>query len=428
MLLVLLCTGWADQGNRLLTVEEIRFQGLKKTQESVLLEYMSFRKGSQIDRQELFRNELRLQDTNFFNNVQLLAIPGSQPGYAIIRVTVEERYFPSFQFRSGYNELDGWYVSPLGIRLDNLLGFGNQFGAHVLVGDRIAGLEIDYGRPFFLGTEFTLQFKINAYERDFVHFLGESRYKQKVNEGNLTIRLRSEQGITRFFTGDLVLETVTSDSFLITPNGADSLDAPPELASVNGKRQVNRIVLAAKLDTRDNPVHPLSGWWGGIVYDQAARGLGSFVNYYRLSADIRRYQPIWKQLIFAFRLRYARTSDITPFYKKFYLGGTNSLRGYKDRSLTPQGYAEKVSQGNFEIRFPLSTRLKDKSRFTGVFFYDVGYAWNGDDRWQFKALKAGVGAGLRIKLPLLGLLRLDVAYAVSDYETLRTHIALGHTF
>jgi outer membrane translocation and assembly module TamA len=57
----------------------------------------------------------------------------------------------------------------------------------------------------------------------------------------------------------------------------------------------------------------------------------------------------------------------------------------------------------------------------------AGYAWNEPDTWDFKRLKAGLGFGVRLKLPIVGLLRMDFAYPVPEYD-FHFHLSLGHTF
>jgi outer membrane translocation and assembly module TamA len=76
---------------------------------------------------------------------------------------------------------------------------------------------------------------------------------------------------------------------------------------------------------------------------------------------------------------------------------------------------------------PLSARIKNKDRLIGVLFYDAGYAWNEPDTWDFKRLKAALGFGVRLKLPIIGLLRMDFAYPVPEYD-FHFHLSLGHTF
>jgi outer membrane protein assembly factor BamA len=72
-------------------------------------------------------------------------------------------------------------------------------------------------------------------------------------------------------------------------------------------------------------------------------------------------------------------SEILPYIKQFYVGGTNSLRSFIARSLgpgselPPEGYNDQTGdlrlEGNLEYRFTLSGSLK------GALFMDAGNIW-----------------------------------------------------
>ncbi|NIR52570.1 hypothetical protein GWN15_30215, partial [candidate division KSB1 bacterium] len=126
-------------------------------------------------------------------------------------------------FKSGFNELDGWYISPLGIRFDNIFGHGNLIGAEFLIGDRVAGTEVEFVRPFLWGSEYDFQIQLFGYGRQFIHFIGEERFKQEVSESGLRFRLSGNSGLPRFFSLDFVAHQVNVDSSL-TPDSNDVQD------------------------------------------------------------------------------------------------------------------------------------------------------------------------------------------------------------
>ncbi|RMH75070.1 MAG: hypothetical protein D6681_22525 [Calditrichaeota bacterium] len=420
---------WGQPQGRTLVVDSIAIQGNTKTRPQVILNYLTFRKGEHITREEVEANQRRLLQTNFFKDVELLVQPGSQKGHAYVVIKVRERYWPFLQFKSGFNELDGWYISPLGLRFDNIFGRGNIIGAELLIGDRVSSTHFEFIRPFLWGTEYDLEFRLFGTTREFLHFMAGERFRQEVRDGGLQIAIRGNSGLARYFSLAYVSQRVESDSFLTGSREGKKfrIDAPPYLPAAGDTQKIRRILVAFTVDTRDRPIHPTRGWWGAISFDQSATALGSFADYSRIIVDIRRYQRLWKQLIGAVRLKWGRVSQQAPFYEKFYLGGPNSLRGYDDRSLTPAGYAANLALGTVELRFPLSARLKDKSRLVGVLFYDAGYAWNRPDRLEPDRIRSGAGFGVRVRLPIVGMLRLDFAYPVPDND-LHVHLSLGHTF
>jgi outer membrane protein insertion porin family len=101
-----------------------------------------------------------------------------------------------------------------------------------------------------------------------------------------------------------------------------------------------------------------------------------------------------------------------PLDERFYLGGINTLRGFKTREVGPRDEhgdftgATKETYCNFEWIFPLSKDIGLK----GVTFFDVGNAW-GENEGFFEEWRYSVGAGIRWLSPL-GPLRVEWGYNI----------------
>jgi outer membrane protein insertion porin family len=128
-----------------------------------------------------------------------------------------------------------------------------------------------------------------------------------------------------------------------------------------------------------------------------------------------------------------------PIYDRLYLGGSNNLRGFNFRDVSPKdsnGQAiggQSLARATVELTFPIVAKTR------GAFFYDVGLvnvdAWDFGDHTQEiprspeaiqRALRFGlpvtprsthdnlasdVGFGLRLDLPI-GPLRLDYGFPI----------------
>lgn len=129
-----------------LMVENIEISGNSKTSPQVILDFFDFKKGDQIEKHQLDSGIQRLKDSHFFKKTNVYTQPGTNRGQIIIFIEIEERRWPYFQFKGGYNELDGWYLSPIGLRFDNILGRGNYMGIEFYIGDRLTGLDISFLR------------------------------------------------------------------------------------------------------------------------------------------------------------------------------------------------------------------------------------------------------------------------------------------
>ncbi len=419
----------ANPGNApSLVVESIQVSGNTKTGRDVILSLLDFRAGDRIDQEQLDRNVRHLEETNFFKDVDVYTQPGSDRGKIQVFVEVRERSWPFFQFRSGFSELDGWYISPLAVRFDNIFGHGNYMGAEVLIGDRVSGLDISFLRSNFMNSDLNVRFLLFTRNREFVHYVDDQKNLQNVSSSGISIRLNGNRGIMKYLWFDFVRESFQADNFMWPAgNKNDHLTLPGVLQPFSGKKEVGRFIVSLYADTRDQRFYPMHGWWGSISLNQASAQLGAFADYKRAIVDVRRYQLLGQGVVFAMRLKAGWIDDSAPFYEKFYLGGPNSLRGYADRSLNPLGYASRLVLGSAEIRFPITHRNFPRQFLTGVLFYDAGQAWNAAQEFDSGDIHTSLGYGFRFKLPIVGLVRLDFAYPVPTYD-FRVHLSLGHTF
>ncbi|MCW3806512.1 BamA/OMP85 family outer membrane protein [Plebeiibacterium marinum] len=117
----------------------------------------------------------------------------------------------------------------------------------------------------------------------------------------------------------------------------------------------------------------------------------------------------------------------SPF-EKFVVGGdgmsgysmygsqTVGLRGYENSSLTP--YSRGSQNGNmyskltFEMRYPLT--LQPSAQVYALAFLEAGNAWAEFKEFSPYSLKRSAGVGVRIFLPIFGLMGIDWGYGFDD--------------
>jgi len=420
----------ADQNSpqKGLVVESIEISGNKRTPSDVILTNLDFEVGDRINQNRLDNNCRRLEQTSLFKDVEFYTQPGESRGQVRVFIEVKERRWPYFQFKSGYSELDGWYISPLGLRFDNIFGGGNYMGAEMLIGDRVTGLDIFFLRPNFANSGLNFRVLIFSRSRQFVHYVNDDKFLQEVDNGGLSFHLNGNRGIMKFIWLEFISEQFKPKDYMYPSGDKDKKqDLPAVLQFPTEKQKVNHLMMSLYADTRNRRFYPTRGWWGSLSYDLASEQFGADGDFTKIILDVRRYQKLVGKTVLALRAKGSWINDNAPFYEKFYLGGPNSLRGFDDRSLNPLGYASRLVQGSAELRFPVTPRNYPNHFVTAVFFYDIGQAWSEPNDFDEKNFKSGLGYGFRVKLPIVGLLRTDFAYGVPDYE-FRFHVSLGHTF
>ncbi len=410
-----------------LQVESIEIVGNQRTRPQVIYRLLDFAPGDYLNRTRLEQNRLRLQESNFFKKVNLYTQPGSQRGKIRVYVEVQERHWPYFQFRGGYSQLDGWYISPIGLRADNLFGYGHSMGVEFLIGDRLGALEAFYLHPDIFSSDMDFELSFFTRSREFLHYFDDERFHQKVKTGGLSLRLNGRSGLMKYLWLEFELKQATADSFLFQSGEPEQLPLPQVLLPDSGSRNISRVIISLRQDTRNHLIYPTSGWWGSLSFMQISKQFGAFTDYHKIILDIRGYQELLGGWVIAGRLNVSVADTSAPFYDRFYLGGPNSLRGYPDRSLTPAGYASRLVLSSVELRFPITRKHFPRQFLTGVFFYDTGQAWNPPVQFDWNSFRSSVGFGLRFLIPFIGVVRTDFAYPLPDME-FQFHLSLGHTF
>jgi len=227
---------------------------------------------------------------------------------------------------------------------------------------------------------------------------------------------------------------------------------------VENERESSRrraLDLSFRKDTRDFYFNPTQGMNMTITTRFAGGLLGGDDDYYSIVPTFQEYRKVTRRSVFAYRVRFGYVEPFgntaatgVPIEARFFTGGANSVRGYRENDVGPLGsYGEPVGGNmqllaNAEWRYPLP--WLGHYNFGGVFFLDAGNVWSDIDDIsgsQFKVFvdsedvdvldfKYSVGFGLRYYTPV-GPIRLDVGYPIKLYEnqeSYRIHISLGQIF
>ncbi|KIC03111.1 surface antigen (D15) [Flavobacterium sp. JRM] len=157
-----------------------------------------------------------------------------------------------------------------------------------------------------------------------------------------------------------------------------------------------------------------------------------FSQYVKVRADFRHYLKLGKESQLASRiivgagLPYGNSSSL-PSIKQFVVGGTNSIRAFRARSIGPGSFKSPDTtstflpdqSGDLKLEFSTEYRAKLFSIVRGAVFLDAGNVWlvNNDPNKPgakisknfMKELAIGAGAGLRFDLSFL-ILRTDIAF------------------
>ena len=173
------------------------------------------------------------------------------------------------------------------------------------------------------------------------------------------------------------------------------------------------------------------------------------VEYHKWKLNADWFAPITSKLVirthgeFGYLGSYNKDLGLPPF-ERFYVGGDGlanfvidgreiiGLRGYTNNSITPGGGGALYNKYVFEMRYIIANN--PSAQVFPLIFMEGGN--NYDDFWDYRAfnLKRSAGAGLRIYMPMFGLMGVDVAYGFdpepngASASGWQTHFIIGQQF
>ncbi len=169
-------------------------------------------------------------------------------------------------------------------------------------------------------------------------------------------------------------------------------------------------------DSRDDFFVPHRGTVTEGKVDFFGGFLGGDANFVRIEGSWAKFQPFWKSVIRATRIKFGFAEPLNlgeevPAIDRFFIGGANTIRGFSTDELGPRSDSADVSRGsefylifNEELRFPIF------KKFWGSMFFDAGNGWEGldDPKISFKQAAYSYGVGIQYLSPA-GPLRIDYA-------------------
>ena len=163
-----------------------------------------------------------------------------------------------------------------------------------------------------------------------------------------------------------------------------------------------------------------------VPFSQFAKMESDFRHYLNLGGELQ----LASRAIFGLGFAYGNSSEL-PFIKQFFIGGTNSIRAFRARSIGPGSFDGNTQNNGFlpdqsgDVKLELNTELRGKiyNFIKGAVFLDAGNIWLlNDDPLKpgsqlsskfMEQLAIGTGVGLRFDFSFL-ILRTDLAFPLKN--------------
>ncbi|PIR20556.1 MAG: outer membrane protein assembly factor BamA [Deltaproteobacteria bacterium CG11_big_fil_rev_8_21_14_0_20_47_16] len=385
-----------DKGPRV-KVGKINISGNTITRDKVIRREMRVKEGDIFNQRLLELSKQKLQQLGFFSEINIATPRGNQDDVLNINITVKEKPTGSFNFGAGFSTGENLILQG-SISKNNFFGYGISGNLSAEYSSLRQQFSLSASDPYFLDTDWMLG--VNGYKSAF-KFVDFNR--DSLGAGlNIGRRLFTNASVNIGYQYEKI--KVTDFSFAV-----------PSVFTANASGVTSEVTMTISYDTRDNRVFPNKGVFITSTGEISGAKLGGTVDFARVNASARYYQPIYKGISSKnyFRIGYIKSlnSQIVPLYERYFLGGPNTLRGYYPRTVgptvqIPSGPAgpvgvfnyggDKMIQANFEIELP----IYNPAGFKAVAFFDAGNAYAEDQSISMRHLKLDYGFGFRWLSPM----------------------------
>lgn len=433
----------------------VAITGNESVSDTTVRRQVMYRPG-QLFRQSLLRQtQRRLFGLELFEFVNVERIDSeAQPVEVPTRVTLVEGDHRRVELRAGYGTEEMFRVGG-DLRHVNFLGSARTARLRGKWSSLDRGAEINFDEPFLFHRRLSLGLTGRRW------FLDEPAYKLDTLAGSATLRYHLGGGTTADGTDStaaLLTYSRSQEAFSIANDVLANLGLRDELIALRldprtgaGRGTLSSLGLEVQRNTVGNLLDAKEGYLASVEVEQGGWWLTGDFRYVEAVMQARHYQPLGDDgdHVWANRIRFGSIhgpgttaggleSSAVPFFKRYFLGGSTSLRGWGRLEVSPLSASGLPLGGLTMLEATSELRLALTGKFSAVVFVDAGNVW--PNSWDVNPgdLRYAVGPGLRYDT-VIGPVRADFGYQLTPIEGLlvdgvpearrwRIHLSIGQAF
>ena len=453
-------------------LNKISVQGNTKTQDHVIMRELRTRPGDLFKRSDIMRSQRELAQMQYFDPEAFDVKIDPNPARNEVDVTyiVSEKSSDQIQLQGGWG--GGRVVGSLGLTFNNFssrnIFNGSKWrplpsgdGQRLSLTARSNGAYyqnymMSFTEPWLGGKKPTSLSVSLSKSISSNGLTGDERQEIQVSGLSLGIgkRLKNPDDYFTLYNGlnFIQYKLSNSQSFFSFRNGeSNNVNYQVNLGrnsvdQLNFPRQGSNFLLSIKLSPPYSMFDNVNDY--SSLTDQEKY---KWVEYYKWKFKATWFSPFTEKLIlatkteFGFLGGYNDQLGISPF-ERFYVGGDGlsgmgymndgrelvALRGYSNNSLSPQTGATIYNKYTAELRYALS--LNPTSTMYALAFLEAGNAWEDFDNFNPFGIKRSVGVGVKIMLPMIGMMGLDYGWGLDeiignpDANGGQFHFSIGQNF
>ncbi len=405
-------------------IRQINIAGNTKTNEEVIRRELVVNPGDVFRRPMLIRSLREVFNLGFFNAPPEVGTRPTQNGDIDITLTVQEKQTGQFRLGAGFSQLNR-ISGFIGLAETNFLGKGLQVGIDWEFSRTRQTVDLRFSEPWLFGTP--TQLTLNVYNR------GQDRIAQQFYDDR---RRGASVRIGRPFPWVDYTSIFWRYSYeSIRLANFSPLYLGP-LRFTNWPQVTSSTSVTLMRNSTDSPFRPTTGSRASVTAELNGGFLAGDVEFQSYDAALSLYQRLIGSLVLQVRfstgvLVGGEPPTGVPDYELFRLGGNRlwGVRGYDYFQIVPKGNPPYLGGRFFNIiSYQVTQPLAPNIFLLG--FLDAGNTWQNFGESDLFDLRKGIGLGVRIELPMLGVMGFDYAYGYDKVfgGSWVPHLNLGGTF
>ena len=390
-------------------VRKIAISGNTKTQEKVIRREMTIFPGQKYKQSLMMRSVRDIYQLNFFSNVKPDLNPNDDGTVDLDFGITEKENIGQFSLGAAYSQVEQ-FMGTMSLSIPNFRGQGEKLDLNLQLGQLRQQIGLNFTEPWAFNSPTTLSGGISY---DYIKWSTGDRTMEYGFNGGVGRRLRWPD-----------------DYFSVGANYSlmwkDDYDKRTDIYSNGIHLQplglLSKVRLTLRRDDTDMPTFPNEGSIFDVEPEIA--GLGGDYRYLKSSTSCDWYFPLFWKFVLGSHNKFGLVNalpgtgndirisrwDVLSAGGVWYIDG--QIRGYTDQSFggraDPQRGKAMLALSQ-EIRFPL---LEQTLYLSG--FADMGNTWSSLQEVNMMDLYPGVGFGVRLLVPMLGLMGFDFGYGLRD--------------
>lgn len=444
-------------------VRRVIITGNTKTNEHVIRREIRTKPGDLFSRNDIIRTQRELAQLGYFNEqaFQVNPIPNPQDGTVDIEYVVEEKSSDQIELSGGYGgtgvDGKGRIIGTLGLTFNNFSlknifkegawtplpgGDGQRLSIRAQTnGKYYQGYNFSFTEPWLGGK------KPNSLSIWLNHTsLGNGYLRSNDNYAGLAITgVGVGLGRRKKFPDDYF-----QAYYELSYQYYDVVDDYRFGVFTNGYANDIALKYVLQRSSVSSPIYPQEGsnikftakatlpysMWDGIddYTNLANQDRYKYLEYYKIKITGEWFFPLSKdkklvlmpRVGFGFMGAYNKAKGLTPF-ERYSLGGSGltgvnqiggreiiALRGYNDNSINSSNGDPLIAKYTLELRYPIS--LNPQATFYALVFAEAGNTYPTFKDFNPFNVKRSVGAGVRVFLPMFGMLGLDYGFGFDKLD------------